>query len=134
MSHVITVAAAVILNDQQQTLLVRKKHTQSFMHVGGKLESHESPEHALTREAFEETGCELNIISYIGKYQTLAANEKDHLLISHLYHAELVGEPKIQAELADMRWVNLDDDSIMLAPLTKEISIPWLRAHVMALG
>jgi len=35
---IITVAAAVILNEQNQLLLVRKQNTQAFMQVGGKLE------------------------------------------------------------------------------------------------
>ncbi len=37
----ITVAAAVILNEQNQLLLVRKRNTHAFMQVGGKLEPNE---------------------------------------------------------------------------------------------
>ncbi len=40
----ITVAAAVILNEQNELLLVRKRNTQAFMQVGGKLEPNEAPE------------------------------------------------------------------------------------------
>ena len=46
---VITVAAAVISNAQQQLLLVRKQNTAFFMQVGGKLEINEDPEQALLR-------------------------------------------------------------------------------------
>ena len=45
--NIITVAAAIILNDQNQLLLVRKKNTASFMQVGGKLEENESPEQTM---------------------------------------------------------------------------------------
>ena len=41
------------------------------MHVGGKLEPNELPEAALSREILEETGCEMEILSYIGKYPNL---------------------------------------------------------------
>jgi len=40
---VITVAAAIILNDQHQLLVVRKRDTSCFMQVGGKLEPNEPP-------------------------------------------------------------------------------------------
>jgi len=43
-NKVITIAAAIILNEQNQILLVRKKDTDFFMHVGGKLEPNELPE------------------------------------------------------------------------------------------
>ena len=52
--NVITVAAAVILNTQNQLLLVRKKNTQFFMQVGGKLELNEAPEQTMIREISEE--------------------------------------------------------------------------------
>ena len=48
--NVITVAAAVILNDKNQLLLVRKQNTQFFMQVGGKLEPNEPPEQTMLRE------------------------------------------------------------------------------------
>ena len=60
-NKVITIAAAIILNEQNQILLVRKKDTDFFMHVGGKLEPNELPEAALSREVLEETGCEMEM-------------------------------------------------------------------------
>ena len=59
------------------------------MHVGGKLEPNELPEAALSREVLEETGCEMEILSYIGKYETVAANELNHSLVSYLYQVKL---------------------------------------------
>ena len=126
----ITVAAGVILNENNQILLVRKKGTQYFMHVGGKLEINESPEHALIREIREEIGCEIDIQSFIGKYETLAANEKNHCLVSYLYHAKIKSQPRLQAELEEITWLDLQETDIKLAPLTRDISIPWCKKYL----
>ena len=85
----ITVAAAIILNEQNQLLLVRKQNTQAFMQVGGKLESNEPPEVAIKREILEEIGCESEIKQFVGRFETAAANEPDHLLVSYVYEVEL---------------------------------------------
>lgn len=126
-NKVITIAAAIILNEQNQILLVRKKDTDFFMHVGGKLEPNELPEAALSREVLEETGCEIEILSYIGKYETVAANELNHSLVSYLYQVKLKSQPQVQAELAEMQWVDLNHLDLPLAPLTRDISIPWCK-------
>lgn len=126
-NKVITIAAAIILNEQNQILLVRKKDTDFFMHVGGKLEPNELPEAALSREVLEETGCEMEILSYIGKYETVAANELNHSLVSYLYQVKLKSQPQVRAELAEMQWVDLNHPDLPLAPLTRDISIPWCK-------
>lgn len=126
-NKVITIAAAIILNEQNQILLVRKKDTDFFMHVGGKLEPNELPEAALSREVLEETGCEIEILSYIGKYETVAANELNHSLVSYLYQVKLKSQPQVQAELAEMQWVDFNHPDLPLAPLTRDISIPWCK-------
>ena len=126
-NKVITIAAAIILNEQNQILLVRKKDTDFFMHVGGKLKPNELPEAALSREVLEETGCEIEILSYIGKYETVAANELNHSLVSYLYQVKLKSQPQVQAELAEMQWVDLNHPALPLAPLTRDISIPWCK-------
>ena len=126
-NKVITIAAAIILNEQNQILLVRKKDTDFFMHVGGKLEPNELPEAALSREVLEETGCEMEILSYIGKYETVATNELNHSLVSYLYQVKLKSQPQVQAELAEMQWVDLNHPDLPLAPLTQDISIPWCK-------
>ena len=125
--NVITVAAAVILNEQNQLLLVRKKNTQFFMQVGGKLEVNELPEQTMLREIYEEIGVKATIQQFIGRFETQAANEADHQLVSYVYQVDLNQVPKIDAEIAEMKWINLDDDQTLLAPLTKEVVIPWCK-------
>ena len=126
----ITVAAAVILNDQNQLLLVRKQNTQAFMQVGGKLELNEAPEIAIQREILEEIACESEIKQFIGRFETAAANEPDHLLVSYVYEVKLKQTPRIAAEIAEMKWIDLDDQTTVLAPLTKEVVIPWCQQNL----
>ena len=123
--NVITVAAAVILNEQNQLLLVRKKNTQFFMQVGGKLEVNELPEQTMLREIHEEIGVKATIQQFIGRFETQAANEANHQLVSYVYQVDLNQVPKIDAEIAEMKWIDLHEESILLAPLTTEVVIPW---------
>lgn len=121
----ITVAPAIIMNDKNELLLVRKKNTRVFMQVGGKLEPNEAPEIAIQREILEEIGSTCDIKQYLGRYETATANEPDHQLISHLFVVELHQQPEIAAEIAEMKWIDLHEESILLAPLTTEVVIPW---------
>ena len=129
---VITVAAAIILNEQQQLLVVRKQNTACFMQVGGKLEPSEPPEMAMLRETQEETGCQASIEQFVGRFETATANEPDHQLVSYVYYVTLAGTPKIAAEIAEMKWVSLDDQSTPLAPLTTQIVMPWVKQFLTA--
>lgn len=126
----ITVAAAVILNDQNQLLLVRKQNTQAFMQVGGKLELNEAPELTMQREILEEIGCECEIKQFIGQFETAAANEPDHLLVSYVYEVKLKQTPRIAAEIAEMKWIDLEDQVTLLAPLTQHVVIPWCQQNL----
>lgn len=128
---VITVAAAVIVNEQQQLLLVRKKNTAAFMQVGGKLEPNELPEQCMLREIEEEIGTEARIKQFVGRFETATANEPDHLLVAYVYHVTLAQAPHVQAEIAEMRWIDLDESNLNLAPLTTEVVIPWVTQHVI---
>ena len=127
----ITVAAAVILDKEYELLVVRKQNTQYFMQVGGKLEIDEPPEQTIIREIQEEIGCEAQVEQFIGRFETQAANEPDHELISYLYLVAIAQSPRIAAEIAEMKWVRLDDQTTLLAPLTREIVIPWCEQQLL---
>mgnify|MGYP003500105083 CR=1 FL=1 len=129
--NVITVAAAIILDEQQQLLLVRKKNTQFFMQVGGKLELDELPEQTMLREIKEEIGVDATIEQFVGRFETRAANEADHLLVSYVYHVSIDQVPRIDAEIAEMKWVSLEANQAFLAPLTTEIVMPWVRQNLV---
>ncbi len=123
----ITVAAAIIQNEQNQLLLVRKRNTSFFMQVGGKLELNELPEQTMLREIEEEIGTKAIIQQFIGRFETPAANEADHLLVSYVYEVKLEEAPQINAEIAEMKWIDLDAEHNLLAPLTTQVVIPWCK-------
>ncbi|MDV2469419.1 NUDIX domain-containing protein [Acinetobacter chinensis] len=129
--NIITVAAAIILNEQNQLLLVRKKNTQFFMQVGGKLEPNEAPEQTMIREIAEEISANAEIEQFVGRFETKAANEAGHQLISYVYQVSLDQAPQIDAEIAEMKWIDLDEDPTWLAPLTNEVVIPWCKENLV---
>lgn len=126
----ITVAAAIILNEKNQLLLVRKKNTQYFMQVGGKLEHNEASDTTILREIKEEIGVDASINQFIGRFETPAANEPNHLLVSYVYQVELLGYPQVNAEIAEMKWIDLKEQGTLLAPLTTQVVIPWCEQHL----
>ena len=126
----ITVAAGIVLNAKQQLLLVRKHNTRFFMQVGGKLEPDEAPEQCILREIAEEIGCQAKIVQAVGRFETAAANEPDHFLVSHVFQVELDSAPQIAAEIAELKWIDLDDRTTPLAPLTREIVLPWVHQYL----
>lgn len=126
----ITVAAAIIVNNQNQLLLVRKQNTQYFMQVGGKLEENEAPDNAMLREIKEEIGVDASIDQFIGRFETPAANEPNHLLVSYLYLVSFDDVPKVDGEIAEMKWIDLKEQDTFLAPLTTQIVIPWCHKHL----
>ena len=129
---IITVAAAIILNSDQQLLVVRKKNIDCFMQVGGKLEPDEAPERTMLREIQEEIGCQAEIQQFVGRFETKTANEPDHQLVSYVYLVKLDQMPKIEAEIAEMKWIDLNEQDLALAPLTTEIVIPWVKSNLLA--
>jgi len=78
MSHsTIRIAAAVLIDKDGQTLLVRKRGTQAFMQPGGKIDAGEQPVEALVRELHEELNLRIDPADamYLGQFSAPAANE-----------------------------------------------------------
>ncbi|MBS4754595.1 NUDIX domain-containing protein [Nocardioides sp. zg-ZUI104] len=126
-SPTIVVAAVALVRDGA-VLTVRKQGTSRFMLVGGKLEPGESARDAAIRETLEEVGLRLREVRLLGEYESAAANEPDHRLVSTVFLAEADGEPTAAAEIAEVRWtplapVGLDD----LAPMLEHNVLPELR-------
>jgi 8-oxo-dGTP diphosphatase len=125
----IRIAAAVVVNAQGQTLLVRKRGTDAFMQAGGKLSGDETPVAALEREIREELRCEVRDCRPLGRFRTDAAHEAGFMVDAELFAVELVGELCPAAEIDEILWCGPDEgDALRLAPLTRDHVLPMVRA------
>jgi 8-oxo-dGTP diphosphatase len=135
--QVIRIVAAVVVNDRGQILLVRKRDTRAFMQPGGKRDPGEGDLDALAREIREELGCgvDLAAMRHLGDCRAPAANEPGAVVEARLYAVGLLGAPAAQAEIAELRWLDLaDPDPPPLAPLTEFHVLPRLRRGEISQG
>ncbi|WP_420043076.1 NUDIX hydrolase [Agrobacterium tumefaciens] len=127
----ILIAAAVLLNEKRQMLVVRKRGTTQFMQPGGKIDPGETPEQALHRELAEEIGLTLpeNTVRYEGVFREEAANEPGADVVAHAFTARLHTGVVPQAEIEEVRWLDLDRrPGVMIAKLTETQMLPLARA------
>lgn len=121
------VVAAVALVRDGHVLTVRKRGTERFMLVGGKLEPGESARDAALRETLEEVGIDVSEATLIGEFHSEAANEPGHTLHSTVFRIESDAEPVASAEIAEVRWTPLDGHPDDLAPMLEHHVLPVLR-------
>lgn len=128
---VIRIAAAVVVDGDGHTLLVRKRGTLAFMQAGGKVADGETALEALDREIGEELGCRIGAGHRpLGRFSAAAANEAGHVVEAELFAVELVGEVEPAAEIEEMVWHDPNDlTSRTLAPLTRDHVLPLLRGE-----
>lgn len=130
----IIIAAAVLLNERRQMLVVRKRGTTQFMQPGGKIDPGETPQQALHRELAEEIGLTLpdHAVRYEGVFREEAANEPGADVVAHAFTARLHTEVLPQAEIEEVRWLDLDaKPDLPIARLTETRMLPLARAALM---
>ena len=131
--RIIRIAAALLIGSDGRTLLVRKRGTEAFMQPGGKIEAHERPVEALARELDEELG--LNIepanATYLGQFCAPAANEPGFVVQAELFQLTIDSDVSPAAEIEEVRWIDpATDGDITLAPLTRDLILPFYRASL----
>ncbi|MQU62204.1 NUDIX domain-containing protein [Pseudomonas sp. FSL R10-1350] len=130
MSKTIRIAAALLIEPNGQTLLVRKRGTQAFMQPGGKIDAGEKPAEALARELHEELG--LNIepsdAVYLGNFSAPAVNEPGYTVEADLFQVTIDEPVSPAAEIEEVRWIDpATDGDLILAPLTRDLILPFYR-------
>jgi len=128
---VIRIVAALIVDEQQRVLLVRKAGTTVFMQPGGKYEPGETARQALVRELHEELGLVVAEaqLEHLGSFEAVAANEAGHTVEAEVFKAPLTGTPGVQAEIVELLWVlPAASGHLAIAPLTTDRIFPLLIA------
>ncbi|WP_228484695.1 NUDIX hydrolase [Microbacterium cremeum] len=124
----IRVSAAVIVNDRDELLLVRKTGTTAFMQPGGKPEPHETPAETLSRELYEELGLSVDAADLrpLGSFTAAAANEPGFVVVADVFEADIGDQlPVIAAEIEELRWVaRAEAAQLEVAPLARQNFLP----------
>lgn len=137
MNRIIHIAAALLIGPDGRTLLVRKRGTEAFMQPGGKIEAHEQPAHALARELEEELGLVIDPThaSYLGSFSAPAANEPGFVVQAELFLLTIDANVTPAAEIEEVRWIDpATDGDLTLAPLTRDVILPFYRASLTSIA
>lgn len=133
MTTTIRIAAALLIGDDGQTLLVRKRGTQAFMQPGGKIDAGEQPAEALARELFEELNLHIDpeAAAYLGHFSAPAANEPGCTVEAELFQVNIDVAVAPAAEIEEVRWIDpAGDGGLVLAPLTRDLILPFYRSSL----
>jgi len=124
----ITIAAALLIDNHDNILLVRKRGSAFFMQPGGKIDQDETPEEALIRELKEELQLVVTKEELIpmGCFQDVAANEAHHQLTAYMYRIHRKSfAPIPAAEIEEAVWLSQEEcQHVTLAPLTEYQLLP----------
>ena len=134
MSTQIHIAAALLIGADGRTLLVRKRGTEAFMQPGGKIEPHELPVHALARELEEELGLVIDPThaTFLGQFSAPAANEPGFVVQAELFLLAIDADVNPAAEIEEVIWMDpATDGGVVLAPLTRDLILPFYRASLI---
>ncbi|HTN99001.1 MAG TPA: NUDIX domain-containing protein [Nordella sp.] len=128
---VIRIAAAIIFNEARHVLVVRKRGFTVFMQPGGKIEPHETPAEALTRELREEIALTItpDMPVYLGTFRAEAANEHGRQVEADTFEVPLTDPVTAAAEIAEIRWIDPFALDLPLAILSRDHIMPVARAR-----
>ncbi|BBH47762.1 NUDIX hydrolase [Pseudomonas sp. KU43P] len=135
MPNIIRIAAALLIDPQGRTLLVRKRGTQAFMQPGGKIDAGESAVAALVRELHEELGLHIDPAQAIalGQFSAPAANEPGFEVQAQLFRVDCAEAVTPAAEIEEVVWLTADQSpELQLAPLTRDLILPLYRQALSA--
>ncbi len=119
--------AVVLTPDRQQVLLLRREVFVLWDLPGGGIEENEEPACAAVRECREETGYNIVVERFVGRYLHQSVYGRGDQL-THVFRARAVGgKPKrIGLEITGLRWC--DDDNLPrgLQPLQQQMIVDAL--------
>ncbi|AIO18556.1 Diadenosine hexaphosphate hydrolase [Candidatus Izimaplasma bacterium HR1] len=111
---IMTAGAVIIYNDKDEILLQHRGDDHFWGLPGGIMEIGEKPNETAIREAFEETGYNIEITDYLGDYHNFnkswPGGDEAHI-ICFIYQGVIIsGEMVIDGkETLDLKWFNMHD-------------------------
>ncbi|WP_047309524.1 NUDIX hydrolase [Rhodopseudomonas palustris] len=108
----LAISAAIFRDDR--FLLVRRARAPAkglYSLPGGRVEFGESLEQAVIREVAEETGLSIEIVGFAGRREVLPSpvGAAGHYVIMVFAARWAAGEPQLNDELDDARWIGPDE-------------------------
>lgn len=125
-------ASAMLVDEDNRLLTVRKKGSTFYMMPGGKIEAGETAIAALCRELQEELGLQLNLdeVEFLGIHETQAVNELSTMVQGNVFLVVIPSSAVIeaQAEIEEICWLSKENyQRYNLAHLLSEFTLPrWL--------
>jgi 8-oxo-dGTP diphosphatase len=99
-------AIGIIFNeDKKQVLLIKRRDTPVWVLPGGGIEADETPEQAVCREVWEETGLRVRVVRKVANYTPINSLSKP----TFLFECEKVdGIPRTGCETKEISYFDLD--------------------------
>ena len=88
---------------------------------------------ALARELYEELGLRIDSAQahYLGHFSAPAANEPGFTVEAELFEVRIDVAVTPAAEIEEVRWIDpAGDGGLQLAPLTRDLILPFYRASL----
>jgi len=127
----ISVAVAIIVDDQQRFLITRRpdhvSHGGCWEFPGGKLEEHETAEAALIREIKEEIDLEVHQYQRLGEVKHHYSDKAVTLIIFLVTHFS--GEPSCMEQQLAMKWVDFRELEPADFPAANQEVIAMIAQH-----
>lgn len=108
-------ARGIIINKDNKIAIFNKSNKNEYKLPGGGIDEGEEPKEAFKREALEETGCEIEIISSLGTIEEHKSLD-NFKQISYIFVAQVVNDThklnltqKEKDEGAKLLWVDKDE-------------------------
>jgi len=98
-------ATGIVFDNRQKLLLVKRRDVPVWVFPGGGIEKNETPERAVVREIFEESGYKVKILKKVAEYKYKGIKKKNHVFKCQI----LSGHSRISQESKEVALFNLNN-------------------------
>lgn len=127
------VAVAMVFDEQERILLVRRRGADHYQLPGGKIEDGETASDAVCREVLEEVELMLrkDSLTFVGQADGRAMVDYEATVSAQVFTGEASGSARPASEIEDLIWFDLNQESdVKLAHLLRSETIPLARQYL----